>query len=265
MAKFAIFAVLTLAAAGFGLYVLFPTAFKPSPGGGRKRWAYLFGGVLFAEMLVSVLAPLLDWWLPKGVSTYSWDIDLLFYAILGVTGVTFAGVSAVMVYILFKYPHEEGRRALYTHGNHKLEIAWSSIPGAILLLLAIVQIPAWLKVKAAANQSDDGRFLQMEVTARQWEWRVRYPGSDRLKEWADPAVAKKDFRMRMPARPEDVKRVNEIHCVKGQKVLVHLKTQDVIHSFFLPQMRLKQDALPGKTIPVWFQAEEANCIKDNGV
>src|SRR2546423_8668809 len=104
MIKFAIFAALTLAAAFFGLYVLFPAAFKPSPGGSRKRWGFLFGGVLFAEMLASALAPLMNWWLPKGVSTYSWDIDLLFYAILFVTGITFVGVSAVLVYILFKYP-----------------------------------------------------------------------------------------------------------------------------------------------------------------
>ena len=263
--KFAIFAMLTLAAAGFGLYVLFPAAFKPSPGGSRKRWAFLFGAVLVGEMLISALCPLIGWWLPKGVSTYSGGIDMLFYAILAVTGVTFIGVSSVLIYVLFKYGHHESGRALYTHGNHRLEILWSSVPGAVLLLLAIVQIPAWLNVKAAAEQSNEGHYLQLEVTARQWEWRMRYPSSERLKEWSDPANARKDFRMKMPARPDDVRRVNEVHCVKGKKMLVHLRTQDVIHSFFLPQLRLKQDALPGKTIPVWFQVEEANCVKENGV
>ncbi len=265
MMKYAIFAALTLAAAGFGLYVLFPAAFKPSPGGGRKRWAYLFAAVLIGEMLISALAPLVGWWLPKSVSSYSGGIDMLFYAILAVTGVTFVGVSAVFIYALFKFPHQDGRRALYTHGNHKLELIWSSVPGVILLVLAIVQIPAWLNVKAAAEQSNEGNYLQVEVTARQWEWRMRYPSSEHLKEWTDPAAAKKDFRMKLPPRPDDVRRVNEIHCVKGKKMLVHLKTQDVIHSFFLPQLRLKQDALPGKTIPVWFLVTEANCVKENGV
>src|SRR5450432_3044841 len=78
MQKFAIFAVLTMAVAGYGLYLLFPAAFKPSPGGGRKRWAYLFGIVLTVEALVFVLAPIMNWWLPKSASSYSGGIDDLF-------------------------------------------------------------------------------------------------------------------------------------------------------------------------------------------
>src|SRR5437870_13275104 len=111
MVKFAIFGLLTLAVAGYGLYLLFPAAFKPSPGGGRKRWAYLFAGVLTAEALVFVVAPIMNWWLPKSASTYSGGIDALFYIILAVTGVTYIGVSAVFCYTLFKFPHHEGRKS----------------------------------------------------------------------------------------------------------------------------------------------------------
>jgi cytochrome c oxidase subunit 2 len=57
---------------------------------------------------------------------------------------------------------------------------------------------------------------------------------------------------------------NEIHVWKGVKVLVHLKTEDVLHSFFLPNLRLKQDALPGKSIPVWFAVTESNVIQKDG-
>src|SRR5213592_3749876 len=108
MLQFAIFAVLTLAVAGYGLYLLFPAAFTRSPGGGSKRWAYLFGAVLAAEALVFVLAPIMNWWLPMRASTYGGGIDDLFYIILAVTGVTFIGVSAVFIYSLFKYAHHEG-------------------------------------------------------------------------------------------------------------------------------------------------------------
>jgi cytochrome c oxidase subunit 2 len=265
MLKYAIFGVLTLAVAGYGLYLLFPAAFKPSPGG-HKRWAYLFGGVLFAEALVFVVAYVLDFWLPLSASSYSGGIDDLFYIILAVTGVTFIGVSAVFIYVLFKYPAEAGRRSLYTHGNHRLEMIWSGVPAVILILLGIGQIPAWLEVKSTgwlnAKEEQNKPFLQIEVTARQWEWRVRYASGAHMNEWGDRAAAMKDIRMKMPARHDDLRLVNEVHCIKGQKTLVHLKTQDVIHSFFLPHMRLKQDALPGKTIPVWFQAEDANCHKD---
>lgn len=266
MTKFAIFGLLTLAVAGYGLYLLFPTAFKPSPGGGRKRWAYLFAVTLTIEALVFAVAPVMNWWLPLSVSTYSGGIDDLFYIILAVTGVTFIAVSAVFIYVLFKYPAEAGRKSLYTHGNHKLEMIWSGVPAVILILLGIGQIPAWLNVKStswlSAAEEAGKPFLQLEVTARQWEWRVRYAGSAHMKEWADRPAALKDIRLKMPARPDDLRTVNEVHCIKGQKTLVHLKTQDVIHSFFLPHMRLKQDALPGKTIPVWFQSLEANCHKE---
>src|SRR5947199_4619717 len=57
---------------------------------------------------------------------------------------------------------------------------------------------------------------------------------------------------------DDIQVTNEIHTWQGVKVLVHLKTQDVLHSFFLPNRRLKQDALPGKTIPVWFAVTDYN-------
>ena len=272
MMKFVIFLVATLAVVGYGLYLLFPAAFKTSgQPGGRKRWAYLFGTVLALEALSFVVAPIVKWWLPKSVSSFSGSVDALFYIILAITGVTFIGVSIVFTYALFKFGRDEGRRSIYTHGNHKLEMVWSAIPGVLLILLGVGQIPAWLEIKNMTwlkYQLDPGaqqeRFLQIEVAARQWEWRVRYASTGHMGEWKDHAEALRDVRSKMSPRPDDIRLANEIHCVKNQKVMIHLKTQDVIHSLFLPQLRLKQDALPGKTIPVWFQATEANCRFQNG-
>ncbi|HEV3145827.1 MAG TPA: cytochrome c oxidase subunit II transmembrane domain-containing protein [Gemmataceae bacterium] len=272
MVKFGIFILLTIAVAIFGLYALFPGALKPSPEGGRKRWAYLFGIVLLLEALAVPFAAAMGWWLPKSASTFSFGIDLLFYIILAVTGITFIGVGAIFTYVLFKYPADPGRRSWYTHGSHKLEMVWTAVPAVLLFVLAIAQIPAWLEVKnmgwlrealQAGEVKPENRFLQVEVTARQWEWRMRYPSAKHIDEWnQDGKLLLKDVRLKLPPRPDDVRVTNEIHCMKGRKVLVHLKTMDVIHSFFLPQMRLKQDALPGKTIPVWFEPTEANCYLD---
>lgn len=271
MTTFWILLVLTILAAGYGLYVVFPEIFGKDEAGGKQRfWGVLFGTVLAAEALLFVVAPILHWWLPKAASTYAPDIDLLFYVILAVVGVTFVAVSAVLVYVLLKYPSEPGRRALYTHGNHKLEMLWTAAPAALLLVLAVAQIPAWLKVKNMGWLKDtldgtaDTEFVQVEVMARQWEWRMRYASSEHTKEWADSKAAVRDFRLKMPPRPDDVRTVTELHVIKGQKAVIHLRTGDVIHSFFLPQMRLKQDALPGKTIPVWFEPTEANCEKIDG-
>jgi cytochrome c oxidase subunit 2 len=231
----------------------------------RKRWAYLFGAMFLAQIVLYAVAPFMKWWIPVGASTYAWSIDLLFYIILAVTGVAFIGTGLIFVYELFKFPADPNRRALYTHGNHRLEMLWTFIPGVLLFLLAIGQIPAWKNVKLKADEVNDdvaANSLQMELTSRQWEWRTRYPSLSHMAEWAaDHSEAMKDVRRKMPPRPDDVRAVNEVHCVKDKMMWIHLRTQDVIHSFFLPHMRLKQDALPGKTILVWFQPIAANCQK----
>src|SRR5580700_1098130 len=147
MVKYAIILLGIVAVVGYAIFVLAPHAFKPSPGVSRKRWAYLFGAMFLAQIVLYVVAPFMNWWIPLGISTYSADIDLLFYVILGVTGVAFIGTGLVFVYELFKFPADPNRRALYTHGNHKLEMIWTAVPGVLLFLLAIGQIPAWKNVK----------------------------------------------------------------------------------------------------------------------
>jgi cytochrome c oxidase subunit II len=263
MVKYAIIFLGILAVIGYAIYVLAPHAVKPSQGVSRKRWGYLFGGMFVAQIVLYAIAPAMNWWIPIGVSTYSQGIDTLFYVILAVTGVTFIGVGLVFIYELFKFPADPNRRALYTHGNHRLEMLWTAIPGVMLFLLAIGQIPAWKNVKLHdVNDEVASKALQMELTARQWEWRVRYPSVSHMAEWNDDhSAAMKDVARKLPPRPDDVRLVNEVHCVKGKMMWIHLRTQDVIHSFFLPHIRLKQDALPGKTLLIWFEPTAANCEK----
>jgi cytochrome c oxidase subunit 2 len=230
----------------------------------QKFWSILFGATMLAATGSFIVAPFVGWWLPKNVATFGGGIDNLFFLILAITGFFFILTEAILVYALWRYPGEPGRKSDYVHGNHKLEITWTIVPGVILLLLAIVQINVWAEVKYKKNMpAPDGVTQQMEVYARQWEWRVRYPSAERMAEWEkDPRTAL-DFGQN--AHLDDLYLPNEIHTWKGtpgkdQKVLVHLKTHDVIHSFFLPNLRLKQDALPGKTIPVWFAVTESNTV-----
>lgn len=237
----------------------------------HKFWAIVFGGVMAGAFLLSVAAPFAGWWLPKDVSTFGGGIDALFYVILAVTGFFFILTEVILVYALFRFAGQPGRRGTYVHGNHQLELIWTFIPGVLLFLLAIVQINVWADVKYQSRMPKPGlppgdpqnAVLQMEVSARQWEWRIRYPSSTRLEAWDKNPELAKDFAGN--PHEDDVRLVNEVHVWKGsmeqrQNVLVHLKTQDVIHSFFLPNLRLKQDALPGKTIPVWFAVTEANVV-----
>jgi cytochrome c oxidase subunit 2 len=110
----------------------------------------------------------------------------------------------------------------------------------------------------------DSQPQQVEVSARQFEWRIRYPSASRMNDWQKkPAAQGYESATRFAAdrQADDLHLVNELHVWKYKPVLVQLKTQDVIHSFYLPNLRLKQDALPGKTIPVWFMATESNTVR----
>lgn len=237
-----------------------------------KIWSLLFGVSMAAAFGLFPYSYMKGWWLPKDVSTFGWSEDRLFYMILFVTGFFFVLTEAVQVWFMFKYDGANGGKTaghddLMSHqAEQKIEIAWSIVPGIILFLIAVVQIEAWADIKYQKNMPTvDETAQQMEVLARQWEWRIRYPSPERITEWKKSGKADlaKEFLAR--PQPDDVRLPNEVHVFKGgmthpKKVLVHLRTHDVIHSFFLPHVRIKQDALPGKTIPVWFAVTEHNCI-----
>jgi cytochrome c oxidase subunit 2 len=174
-------------------------------------------------------------WLPVDVSTFGREIDSLFYLIYYITGATFILVTTLMILFLVLYRHREGRRAIYTHGNTTLEIIWTIIPAAILVVLSFLSVSTWAKVKRFAPESD----FELQVTAKQFNWEVAYPGPDGKLGTED-----------------DVLFDNDLHVPVSKVVRVHLMSKDVIHSFFLPNLRLKQDAVPGRNILLWFEATQ---------
>jgi cytochrome c oxidase subunit 2 len=176
---------------------------------------------------------MLSWWLPENVSTFGGQIDRLFYAIYYLTGVTFFLVQITLLVFLFVYRDRPGRRATYTHGNTTLEIIWTAVPAVILAVLALVSRSTWAEIKETQPPSD----FQIRVSGKQFNWEIMYPGPDGKLDTDD-----------------DVKMDNDFHVPVNKVVRIQLHSQDVIHSFFVPQFRLKQDAVPGHSIPVWFKA-----------
>jgi cytochrome c oxidase subunit 2 len=176
-------------------------------------------------------------WLPPGLSSYAREIDSLFYLILWITGIIFVVVQAALIFFVVKYRHHEGRRAYHIHSNIRVEAVWTIIPFILVLVIAGLSIGPWLRIR------DYNRFppaaVEISIMAKQFEWLVTYPGPDNQLGNAD------DFTRR-----------NRLDLPVGRVVHVHLEAEDVIHSFFLPEFRVKQDAVPGMRIPVWFQAEQ---------
>jgi cytochrome c oxidase subunit 2 len=172
-------------------------------------------------------------WLPENVSTFGGEVDFLFYLIYYITGAVFILVTVTLLAFLVLYRRREGRRAVYSHGNTTLEIIWTTIPAIILLVLSLMSQSSWARIKGHAPPGD----VEVQVTSKQFNWEMLYPGPDGKFGTGD-----------------DLMLENELHVPVGKVVRVHLKSKDVIHSFFVPNLRLKQDTVPGREILAWFQA-----------
>ncbi len=176
----------------------------------------------------------MHWWFPQNASSFGGEIDNLFLLILYITGVIFFLVEITLVVFLVKYRKQEGRKATYVDGSTRAEIIWTAIPAVIVIFLGVFSQPLWSRIKDPANIPADA--IVYDVTAKQFEWHFRYPGPDGKIDTDD------DFEKR-----------NELHVIVDRNYEVRLHSEDVIHSFFVPAFRIKQDAVPGLLIRAWFR------------
>jgi cytochrome c oxidase subunit 2 len=180
----------------------------------------------------------LNWSLPENIATYGGKIDALFWVITVVTAIAFVLVEVGIIWFCIKYRRREGQRAFYTHGSKSLEILWTAVPALAMVALGLYSANVWAQIKG--RNSAPSESLHIAVSAKQFEWNVTYAGADEVLGTSD------DFSTR-----------NQLHFPANRPILVWLESEDVLHSFFIPQLRVKQDAVPGMTIPVWFEATKA--------
>ncbi len=178
-----------------------------------------------------------DWWnpaawFPSKSSTYAGQIDNIYVVIFWITFVVFLIVEGGLVYFLFKYRYKPGRKATYTHGNNTLEITWTAIPAVILVILAVFSNSLWSEIRDPNKFPKDATTIS--IKPRQFEWDITYPGPDKKFGTAD-----------------DIQTVNQLYLEVNKPVQIKLEGQDVIHSFFVPEFRIKQDAVPGMPTAVW--------------
>ena len=178
-----------------------------------------------------------SWLLPDGASTFAGRIDFLYYVILVITGIAFVVVELGLVWFLIKYRARPGRKAEYIHGSTKAEITWTSVTAVTVVVLGLMSGPVWNLVKGRDSVPADA--MPLAARAVQFEWHFTYPGADGRLETPD------DFSVR-----------NQLHVVVNRPAVMMLTAEDVIHSFFVPAWRIKQDAVPGMRVRVWFQPTE---------
>ncbi len=217
----------------------------------KKFWCLFFMFWPIAAIVFSAISPSMNWWFPGESQTLlGKEIDGLFYLILIITTVVFIGTQIALGYVLWRAATiGEDKKALFIHGSHTLEVVWTIIPSIILLFIALYQMDVWAQFRIKSTFPEEAVLAPIaEVTARQFEWRLRYPA---------PGTVFKDEReiedwLKNP-RPDDLHTVNDLHVPATRPVLIHLRSEDVQHSFFVPRLRVKQDAVPGLVIPIWFE------------
>lgn len=209
----------------------------------RHFWAFLFLLVPILGVLTFVLAPYYNHAFPRDISEQGHVIDQLFMFILSLTGIIFVGTEVCLFYFMWKYNSQSNAEPVkYSHGSHTLEVVWTILPAVTLLFIAIYQMNAW----ADAKMRRPNVPVTAEVTGRQFNWDVRYPGLDGELH-----------------TPDDIVRVDgDIHFPSGEEVLLSIKSADVLHSFFLPNLRIKQDVVPGMQQYMWFKCREPKEVVD---
>jgi cytochrome c oxidase subunit 2 len=184
-----------------------------------------------------VVAPYYQHWFPRDISVHGRVIDQLFMFILWLTGIIFIATEVALFYFAWKYDARSNPQpAKFSHGSHALEVVWTILPAVTLLFIAIYQMNAW----ADAKMRKPNIPVTAEITGRQFNWDVRYPGADGEL-----------------YTPDDVFRYDGlIHFPVNEEILLLIKSGDVLHSFFLPNLRMKQDVVPGMSQHMWFRAKE---------
>ena len=199
------------------------------------------------------------WGLPFDASVHGAQIDRLIYIFHGFMAVLFIGWFAFLIACLVRFRQRPGHQAIYNirHFNTPtyLETGIALFEGFLLFGLAI---PMFHQVRMELPPRD--KSLEVRVIAEQFAWNIHYPGSDGL-------FGKTDIHLISPTNPvgldrndpaakDDITTINQLHIPIGKPIIVQLTSKDVIHSFFLPVMRVKQDAIPGMEMPVWFEAKK---------
>ena len=213
-----------------------------------RFWSLLFLSVPILGVAAFVFAVIpggifANHWLPEDISQHGAVVDKLFMFILYLTGVVFIVTSFLLFWFMWKYDAERNTEPVkYVHGSHTLEIIWSIIPAATLLFIAIFQMDAWADARMK-YPTDKTTGLKkpplLLVTGRQFEWRMQYAGEDKI-----------------IGTPDDIHLVNDLRIPVNEEIVIQIQTQDVLHSFFLPNMRIKQDVVPGMKQHIWFEAKK---------
>ncbi len=176
-------------------------------------------------------------WLPESISTYGGDVDSVIRLVYYLTLFAFILMEGTLLYMIFFGKKKHGEKGAYFTGESLKQAAWTLIP-----LVFVIGVDIFIDIKSASTwkilmtNADDAE-ISVRIEAEQFNWQMIYPGPDNLIGTEDDQTIE-----------------NVLHVPVNKKIRLTLTSRDVIHSFFVPVLRLKMDALPGREFDVWFEA-----------
>jgi cytochrome c oxidase subunit 2 len=191
--------------------------------------------------------------LVEQVSTYAKDVDQLVLLVAVLTGFWFLLSEAVFFTLILRFRRRDGQRAEYITGEEKHFKRWISYPHLLIIVCDIFIIVGAVQVWYRIKQDLPPAQQTVRVIAQQWAWTFVHPGADGRLDTAD-----------------DIKTIDELHVQANTLYHFLLESRDVLHSFSVPVFRLKQDAIPGRVITGWFEAQKTGtwdiqCVEICGI
>lgn len=169
-------------------------------------------------------------------SSFAGDIDGLVWLVTVICGFWFILAEAMFFWLIFRFRAKDGVPSLYITGKEKHLKQWINIPHILVIIcdavIIVAAVTVWVRVKQTLPPAD----AVVRIVGQQWVWTFEHPGPDGRLDTAD-----------------DIETTDELHVEVGKTYHFQLESRDVLHSFSVPVFRLKQDAVPGRTITGWFK------------
>jgi cytochrome c oxidase subunit 2 len=198
-----------------------------------------------------------EFFLPEASSIHGRRTDDLFWFSMGVLTIPFILVNFLIFFFAWKYQYKKDHRASFYPDNHRLELIWTIVPAIVMALLVFTGWKAWSDITSEAPRDAE----VIEITGKQFNWIVRYGGVN------DNKLGNYNYKL-IDAQNEvgidlsdensfdDFQNPTEMHIPVNRPVLLKIRARDVIHSVFIPHMRVKMDAVPGMPTKFWFVADK---------
>jgi len=199
-----------------------------------------------------------NYFLPEASSPHGRETDSQFWLDMSLLTIAFFIVNFLLFFFAWKYQYKKGYKATFYPENHKLELIWTAIPAVIMAVLVFLGFRSWTQIMSDAPA--DAQVI--EIMGKQFGWIVRYPGIQ------DNKLGNYNFKLITSnnemgvdysdeASMDDFINPSEMHVEVGKPVSLKIRARDVLHSVFIPHMRVKMDAVPGMPTKFWFTPDKS--------